>query len=73
MAFRAMKDAVLREGEYNARTKRWGFTVSLDTDTIPDPKWDVEWQTERKALLEQAATVATPRESKIKVAFAVHF
>lgn len=65
MAFRAMKDAVLREGEYNARAKRWGFTVSLDTDTIPDPKQDVEWQTERKVLLEQAATVATPRESRI--------
>ncbi len=69
MAFRAMKDAVLRDGEYHARSKRCGYTVSLDTEgrhsTIPDQKQDVERQTERKALLEQAATVATPRESKI--------
>ena len=65
MAFRAMKDTVLRDREYNTRAKRCGSIVSLDTDTIPDPKQDVERQTERKALLEQAATVATPRESKI--------
>ena len=69
MAFRAMKDAILRDGEYNARAKRYGYTVSLDTEgrhsIIPDQKQDVERQTERKALLEQAATVATPRESKI--------
>lgn len=30
MAFRAMKDSVLREGEYYARAKRSGFPVSLD-------------------------------------------
>ncbi len=69
MAFRAMKDAILREGEYHARAKRCGYTVSLDTEgyhsTIPDQKQDVERQTERKALLEQAAKVATPRENKI--------
>ena len=69
MAFRAMKDAVLRDGEYHARSKRYGYTVSLDTEgrhsTIPDQKQDVERQTERKALLEQAASVATPREAKI--------
>ena len=65
MAFRAMKDSVLRDGEYNTRAKRCGSIVSLDTDTIPDPKQDVERQTERKALLEQAASVATPREAKI--------
>lgn len=65
MAFRAMKDSILREGEYNARAKRCGSVVSLDTDGIPDPKQDVEWQTERKALLEQAAKVATPKEAKI--------
>lgn len=69
MAFRAMKDAVLRDGEYNARAKRFGCTVSLSTtdyhSDIPDPRQDVERQAERKALLEQAATVATPRESKI--------
>ena len=69
MAFQAMKDAILRDGEYNARAKRCGYTVSLDTEgrhsTIPDQKQDVERQAERRALLEQAATVATPRESKI--------
>ena len=69
MAFRAMKDSILREGEYHARAKRCGYTVSLDTEgyhsTIPDQKQDVERQTERKALLEQAAKVATPRENKI--------
>lgn len=69
MAFRAMKDAILRDGEYNARAKRCGYTVSLDTagnhSAIPDQTQDVERQTERKALLEQAAKVATPRENKI--------
>ena len=69
MAFRAMKDSILRESEYHARAKRCGYTVSLDTEgyhsTIPDQKQDVERQTERKALLEQAAKVATPRENKI--------
>ena len=69
MAFRAMKDSILRESEYHARAKRCGYTVSLDTEgyhsTIPDQKQDVERQTERKALLEQAAKEATPRESKI--------
>ena len=69
MAFRAMKDAILRDGEYNARAKRCGYIVSLDTEgrrsTIPDQKQDVERQTEDKALLEQAAKVATPKESKI--------
>ena len=69
MAFRAMKDAILRDGEYNARAKRCGYTVSLDTagnhSTIPDQTQDVERQTEDKALLKQAAKVATPRENKI--------
>ena len=69
MAFRAMKDAILRDGEYNARAKRCGYAVRLDTEgrhsTIPDQKQDVEQQIERKALLEQAAKVATPKESKI--------
>lgn len=69
MAFRAMKDSILREGEYHARAKRCGYTVSLDTadyhSAIHDPKQDVERQTERKALLEQAVSVATPKEAKI--------
>lgn len=69
MAFRAMKDSILREGEYRSRAKRCGSAASLDTSdyhsVIPDPKQDVERQTEGKALLEQAASVATPRERKI--------
>ena len=69
MAFRAMKDAVLRDGEYNARAKRCGYTVSLDIEghhsTIPDPKQDIARQAEGKALLEQVASVATPKEAKI--------
>ena len=69
MAFRAMKDAVLRDGEYHARAKRCGYTVSLDTEgrhsIIPDPKQDIERQTEGKALLKQVASIATPKEAKI--------
>ena len=69
MAFRAMKDAVLRDSEYHARAKRCGYTVSLDTEgrhsTIPDPKQDIERQTEGKALLKQVASIATPKEAKI--------
>ena len=64
MAFRAMKDSVLRDGEYNARAKRCGRTVSLDV-TTPDPRQDTELQIERKALLERAVSVATPREASI--------
>ncbi len=69
MAFRAMKDSVLREGEYHARAKRCGTAVSLeDADShsaIPDPKQDTARKVEGKALLEQAASVATPKEAKI--------
>lgn len=67
MAFRAMKDSVLREGEYYARAKRSGFTVGLDDvkGTLVDPMQDTERQIEGKALLEQAASVATPKEARI--------
>ena len=69
MAFRAMKDSVLREGEYGARAKRCGVTVSIDAadrhSTIQDPKQNTEQQAERKALLEQAASIATQREANI--------
>ena len=67
MAFRAMKDAILREGEYHTRAKRCGNVVSLsDKDsTIPDPRQDTERQVEGKALLKQAASVATPKEARI--------
>lgn len=67
MAFRAMKDAILREKEYKSCAKRSGTTVSLDDagSTLTDPKQDIERQTERKALLEQATSVATPKEAKI--------
>ena len=67
MAFRAMKDSVLRDGEYYARAKRCGVTVGLDDAGSPltDPRQDTERQVEGKALLEQAASMATPREAKI--------
>jgi len=67
MAFRAMKDSILREREYSTRAKRSGFTVGFDEigGTLADPRKDTERQIEGKALLEQAASVATPRESRI--------
>ena len=65
MVFRAMKDSVLRDAEYHARAKRCGTTVSLDDIAIHDPRQDTERQIEGKALLEQAASVATPKEAKI--------
>ena len=65
MAFRAMKDAILREGEYHARAKRRGITVGLDDAALTDHRQDTEQQIEGKALLEQAASVATPKEAKI--------
>ncbi len=67
MAFRAMKDSILRDGEYNARAKRSGVTVSLDDagSTLTDPRQNTERQVEGKALLEQAASVATPKEARI--------
>lgn len=69
MAFRAMKDSILREKEYNSYAKRNGVTVSLEDmksyGAVPDPRQDVERQAEGKVLLEQAAKVATPKEAKI--------
>lgn len=69
MAFRAMKDSILRDGEYRTRAKRCGFTVSLDNAdrfcAIPDLKQNTARQVEEKALLEQAASVATPKEARI--------
>ena len=69
MAFRAMKDSILRQGEYNARTKRCCYIMSLENmdsqDAILDPQQDTERQIEGKVLLEQAASVATPKEARI--------
>ena len=65
MAFRAMKDAVLREGEYHSRAKRCGVTVDLDDVELTDPRQDTEQRVEGKALLEQVVNVATPREARI--------
>ena len=53
MAFRAMKDAILRDGEYHSRSKRNGVTVSLDDVGLTDPRQDTEQQVEGKALLER--------------------
>ena len=65
MAFRAMKDSILRDGEYNARAKRCAYIISLDDMNVQDPKQDTERQIEDKALLEQVVSVATPKEAKI--------
>ena len=65
MAFRAMKDSVLRESEYHARAKRCGITVGLDDAELTDHRQDTEQQIEGKVLLEQAAGAATPKEAKI--------
>lgn len=65
MAFRAMKDAVLREGEYYSRAKRCGVTVGLDDVELTDPRQDTERRVESKALLEQVVSMATPRETRI--------
>lgn len=67
MAFRAMKDSILRDREYAARAKRLGITVGLDDvgGTLADPRQNVERQAEGKALLEQVVNVATPKEARI--------
>lgn len=69
MAFRAIKDSILRNGEYSTRAKRCGVTVSMDAvdrlSTIQDPKQDTARQAEEKVLLEQAASAATPKEASI--------
>ena len=63
--FKAMKDSILRDGEYNARAKRCAYIISLDDMNVQDPKQDTERQIEDKALLEQVVSVATPKEAKI--------
>ena len=67
MAFRAMKDSVLRDSEYNIRAKRCGVIMGLDhvSSTLADSKQEIERRIEGKVLLEQVASVATPREAKI--------
>ena len=67
MAFRAMKDSILWEGEYHSRAKRSGVTVGLDEveNTLADPRQDTERRVEGKALLEQVVSMATPKETKI--------
>lgn len=69
MAFRAMKDSILRDGEYNARAKRCCYIISLEDmdshDAILDPRQGTERQAEDKTLLEQAASIATPKEASI--------
>lgn len=69
MAFRAMKDSVLRDREYNTRAKRHGYVIGFDGldnhDALVDPRQDTQRQVEDKALLEQAAKAATPEEAPI--------
>ena len=67
MAVRAMKDSILRDGEYHTRVKRAGITVGMDElgNALTDPRQDTERQIEGKALLEQVVSVATPKEARI--------
>ena len=67
MAFRAMKDSVLRDREYHSRAKRCGVTVGLEDagSTLTDPRQDTERQVEGKALLEDVVKMATPKEARI--------
>jgi len=67
MAFRAMKDSLLREGEYHARAKRRGVTIGMDDidSMLTNPKQNTERQVTDKVLLEQAVNTATPKEAKI--------
>lgn len=67
MAFRAMKDSLLRDGEYHARLKRRGVTVSMDAldCQITDLRQDTEQRVEDRALLERVVDTATPKEAKI--------
>ena len=67
MAFRAMKDSVLRDREYHSRAKRSGVTVGLDDagSMLTDPRQDTERRVEGKALLEDVVKMATPKEARI--------
>lgn len=68
MAFRAMRDSVLQEGEYHARAKRRGLTVSLEDVCGPmlcDSRQDTEKQVEERVLLEQVVHMAALTEAKI--------
>ena len=65
MAVRAMKDSILRDGEYRTRAKRTAAIVGLDDLAIADSRQDTDRRVEGKALLEQVVSVATPQEAKI--------
>lgn len=67
MAFRAMKDSILREGEYHSRAKRYGTTMSLDAldGQIPDSRQNPEQQVVDKTILKQVMNLATSNEFKI--------
>lgn len=82
MAKRAMKDAVLKEAEYQNRQKRSGITLSLDCGVgecdgldlygvIPSGCHDTAAQVESKVVAEAARSVATARESVI-IPFVAH-
>ena len=65
MAVRAMKDSILRDGEYRTCAKRSAAIVGLDDLAIADSRQDTDRRVEGKALLEQVVNVATPKEAKI--------
>lgn len=76
MAFRSMKDAVLRDLEYHGRQKRTAVVLSLDgavdgcdgitlAGAIPDPAQDTAIQAESNAVAHQARQMATDKEAVI--------
>jgi len=67
MAFRAMKDAVLREHEYSTRAMRCGLTATLDdvAGTLTDTRQDTQRQIESKTLLEGMMNIATAKDAEI--------
>lgn len=74
MAFRSMKDAVLRDLEYHVCQKRTAIVFSLDeaiddydgitlADAIPDPIQDTATQAESNAVAHQVQQMATDKEA----------
>ncbi len=67
MAYRNMKDTLYQDMLYHTRKKRTGTTVSLDSVdyAVAGQSQSVEQKIENRMLAEQAARVATPKETDI--------
>ncbi len=67
MAYRNMKDTLYRDMLYHTRKKRTGTTVSLDSVdyAVAEQSQSSEQRIENRMLAEQAARVATPKETDI--------